>query len=164
MIAMGNTLCFLTYISTTLPGSAKHCLPSNPNLAKDQPKTVSDILFRITVDGVDRRREVCTVWNIQLRRSHILRPHSDDYDPRPSIDRPFIVLTETKFKMLSTLRPQRLHDGAERRVSVYGNRLGNSSDTVHSHCNDLQPLHNGHCYLCVSYTLTLELLHYRDGT
>ena len=27
MIAMGNTLRFLTYISATLPGSAKHCLP-----------------------------------------------------------------------------------------------------------------------------------------
>jgi hypothetical protein len=52
MIAMGNTLRFLTYMSTTLPGSAKHCLPSNPNIPKDQPKTVSDILFRITVDGV----------------------------------------------------------------------------------------------------------------
>jgi len=52
MIAMGNTLRFLTYMATTLPGSAKHCLPSNPNLARDQPKTVRDILFRITVDGV----------------------------------------------------------------------------------------------------------------
>jgi hypothetical protein len=52
MIAMGNTLRFLTYMSTTLPGSAQHCLPSNPNLAKDQPKTVRDILFRITLDGV----------------------------------------------------------------------------------------------------------------
>jgi len=52
MIAMGNALRFLTYMSTTLPGSAKHCLPSNPNIAKDQPKTVSDILFRITLDGV----------------------------------------------------------------------------------------------------------------
>jgi hypothetical protein len=52
MIAMGNILRFLTYISTTLPGSASHCLPSNPNLARDQPKNVHDILFRITVDGV----------------------------------------------------------------------------------------------------------------
>jgi hypothetical protein len=52
MIAMGNILRFLTHISTTLPGSASHCLPSNPNLARDQPKTVRDILFRITVDGV----------------------------------------------------------------------------------------------------------------
>ena len=52
MIGMGNTLRFLTYISTTLPGSAKHCLPSNPNIVKDQPKTTSDILFRITLPGV----------------------------------------------------------------------------------------------------------------
>jgi hypothetical protein len=52
MIAMGNTLCFLTYISTTLPGSAKHCLPSNRNIVKDQSKTTSDILFRITLPSV----------------------------------------------------------------------------------------------------------------
>ncbi len=58
MIAMGNTLSFLTYILTTLPGSAKHCLPSNPNIAKDQSKTVSDILFRITVYGVGDGRSV----------------------------------------------------------------------------------------------------------
>ncbi len=58
MIGMGNTLRFLTYISTTLPGSAKHCLPSNPNIVKDQPKT-SDILFRITLPGVPGPRS-CT--------------------------------------------------------------------------------------------------------
>jgi hypothetical protein len=40
MIAMGNILRFLTYISTTLPGSAAHCLPSNSNIANDQPKTL----------------------------------------------------------------------------------------------------------------------------
>ena len=50
MIVMGNILRFLTYISTTLPGSAKHCLPSNPTIDKDQPKTISDILLRISVD------------------------------------------------------------------------------------------------------------------
>ena len=48
MIGMGNILRFLTYISTTLPGSAAHCLPSNLNIVKDQPKTISDILFRYT--------------------------------------------------------------------------------------------------------------------
>jgi hypothetical protein len=50
MVGMGNILRFLTYISTTLPGSAKHCLPSNPNIDKDQPRTISNILFRIAVD------------------------------------------------------------------------------------------------------------------
>jgi hypothetical protein len=50
MVAMGNILRFITYISTTLPGSAEHCLPSNPNIGKDQPKTVRDVLLRITVD------------------------------------------------------------------------------------------------------------------
>jgi len=52
MVAMGQTLRFITFMSTTLPGSAKHCLPSNPNIAKDQPKTVTDILFRLTIDGI----------------------------------------------------------------------------------------------------------------
>jgi len=51
MIAMGNTLRFLTYISTTLPGAADHCLPSNPNIEIDQPKTVYDIFFKLVVDG-----------------------------------------------------------------------------------------------------------------
>ena len=51
MIAMGNILRFLTYISTTLPGSAAHCLPSNSNIENDQPKTLYNILFRITLDG-----------------------------------------------------------------------------------------------------------------
>jgi hypothetical protein len=54
MIAMGNCLRFLTNISTTLPGSANHCLPSNPNIAKDQPTTLNNILFRIALDGVGR--------------------------------------------------------------------------------------------------------------
>jgi len=51
MIAMGNILRFLTYISTTLPGSASHCLPSNANIVNDQPKTLKNIFFRITLDG-----------------------------------------------------------------------------------------------------------------
>jgi len=51
MIAMGNILRFLTYITTTLPGSAAHCLPSNINIANDQPKTLYNIFFRITLDG-----------------------------------------------------------------------------------------------------------------
>lgn len=51
MIAMGNILRFLTYISTTLPGSAAHCLPSNANMLNDQPKTLQNIFLRITLDG-----------------------------------------------------------------------------------------------------------------
>lgn len=51
MIAMGNILRFLTYISTTLPGSAAHCLPSNAHIVNDQPKTLKNIFFRITLDG-----------------------------------------------------------------------------------------------------------------
>ena len=52
MIVMGNCLRFLTYISTTLTGSASHCLPSNPNIAKDQPTTLNNILFRIACMSV----------------------------------------------------------------------------------------------------------------
>jgi len=74
MIAMGNTLRFLAYISTTLPGLAKHCdcLPSNPNIAKDQPKTVRDILFRITVDGVGEGKSgTYNCWDLTFS-GHIL--------------------------------------------------------------------------------------------
>ena len=53
MEAMGSVLRFLTYISTTLPGAADHCLPSkNPHIARDQPKTLADIFFMLKVDGV----------------------------------------------------------------------------------------------------------------
>ena len=53
MEAMGTVLRFFTYISTTLPGAADHCLPSkNPNIERDQPKTVHDIFFMIKVDGI----------------------------------------------------------------------------------------------------------------
>lgn len=44
--ALGSILRFFTYISTTLPGAADHCVPSkNPHIERDQPKTFSDIFL-----------------------------------------------------------------------------------------------------------------------
>lgn len=51
--AIGTLLRFVTYISTSVPGAADHCLLSkNPDLQQNQPKTLRDILWSIKVDGV----------------------------------------------------------------------------------------------------------------
>jgi hypothetical protein len=47
VVAIGTILRFFTYMSTTLPGSANHCLDSNPNVEHDRPKTIGDILFTL---------------------------------------------------------------------------------------------------------------------
>jgi len=47
VVAIGTILRFFTYISTTLPGSANHCLESNPNIEHDRPKTIHEILFTL---------------------------------------------------------------------------------------------------------------------
>ena len=47
VVAIGTILRFFTYMSTTLPGSANHCLNSNPNIEYDRPKTINDILFTL---------------------------------------------------------------------------------------------------------------------
>jgi hypothetical protein len=113
MIAMGNTLRFLTYMSTTFPGSAKHCLPSNENLAaRDQPKTVRDILFLITVDCVGDGKS--GTYNC----GDLTGAHSDDDDLR---------------LLLPAIRPQRLQDDAPRGGLVYSVRVGGRSDAVHPH-------------------------------
>lgn len=53
MVAMGSVLRFFTYISTSLPGAADHCVPSkNLNILQDQPKTLSDIFLMFKVDGI----------------------------------------------------------------------------------------------------------------
>lgn len=53
MEAMGSVLRFFTYISTSIPGAADHCVPSrNAYIARDQPKTVYEILTVIQVDGI----------------------------------------------------------------------------------------------------------------
>jgi hypothetical protein len=133
MIAMGNTLRFLTYMSTTLPGSAKHCLPSNQNLARDQSKTARDILFRITVDGVgDGKSGTYNCGDLTFSG------HSDDDDLR---------------LLLPALRPQRLQDDAPRGGLVYSARVGGRSDAVHPHRHGSQPLHDGRRHLRVPHTL-----------
>ena len=47
VVAIGIILRFFTYMSTTLPGSANHCLDSNPNIEHDRPKTINEILFAL---------------------------------------------------------------------------------------------------------------------
>jgi len=47
VVAIGTMLRFFTYMSTTLPGSANHCLDSNPNIEHDRPKTVNEIFFTL---------------------------------------------------------------------------------------------------------------------
>ena len=53
MEAMGSVLRFFTYISTSIPGAADHCVPSmNVYITHNQPKTVYEILTVIQVDGI----------------------------------------------------------------------------------------------------------------
>jgi hypothetical protein len=47
VVAIGTILRFFTYMSTTLPGSANHCLDTNPNVEHDRPKTLHDVLFTL---------------------------------------------------------------------------------------------------------------------
>jgi len=47
VVAIGTILRFFTYMSTTLPGSANHCLDSNPNIEHDRLKTINEILFTL---------------------------------------------------------------------------------------------------------------------
>jgi len=47
VVAIGTILRFFTYMSTTLPGSANHCLESNPNIEHDRPKTINEIFFTL---------------------------------------------------------------------------------------------------------------------
>jgi len=45
VIAIGTILRFFTFMSTTLPGSANHCLIGNLNVENDRPKTIQDIFL-----------------------------------------------------------------------------------------------------------------------
>ena len=51
--AMGSVLRFFTYISTSIPGAADHCVASrNAYITRDQPKSVYEILTVLQVDGI----------------------------------------------------------------------------------------------------------------
>ena len=53
MQAMGSVLRFFTYMSTSIPGAADHCVASmNAHIVRDQPKSVYEILTVIQVDGI----------------------------------------------------------------------------------------------------------------
>ena len=51
--AMGTVLRFATYVSTSLPGAADHCLPHNTEkILRDRPTSIRDIFLMMKVDGV----------------------------------------------------------------------------------------------------------------
>mmetsp|Transcript_1923 Transcript_1923/g.3889 ORF Transcript_1923/g.3889 Transcript_1923/m.3889 type:complete len:303 (+) Transcript_1923:214-1122(+) len=52
-LCVGHTLRFFTYISTSLPGPAKHCRPGAPQPEQYRPTSLSEILTRQT-KGEDR--------------------------------------------------------------------------------------------------------------
>ncbi len=53
VITIGHALRMLTYISTTMPGSAHYCLTENTHLEEDKPKSLLAILFKPKMDTGD---------------------------------------------------------------------------------------------------------------
>eukprot|EP00927_Polykrikos_kofoidii_P021855 TRINITY_DN2056_c0_g1_i1.p1 TRINITY_DN2056_c0_g1~~TRINITY_DN2056_c0_g1_i1.p1 ORF type:complete len:378 (-),score=23.75 TRINITY_DN2056_c0_g1_i1:103-1236(-) len=50
--AISNILRFLTYVSTGLPGSGDHCLPSkNNHIGRDKPQKFADVFTRVAYDA-----------------------------------------------------------------------------------------------------------------
>jgi hypothetical protein len=53
VLAIGTLLRFVTFISTTIPGSASYCLLSNTHIDTDKPHTIYDIFSTVTIDEED---------------------------------------------------------------------------------------------------------------